>query len=73
MKQNIFYLFFIFTMVGCSVTKNNFPKKLSRRELKEAMKYSDWRYIPSMKTIHSSYINTYNYDYKIEKLYKKDN
>ena len=74
MKRGVTYFLFsfvIFTTIGCSVSRCGYKNKISKRQLKESMKYSDWRYNYPTKSIIQSY-NQYNvYDYNNKN--QKDN
>jgi hypothetical protein len=78
MKKNLTYLLFsfvIFTTIGCSVSRCGYKNKVSKRQLKESMKYSDWRYYYPTKSITQTYQNNhYNvYDYNTQRKTEKDN
>ena len=75
MKKNLTYLLFgfiIFTTIGCSVSKCGYRNRISKREIRESMKHSDWRYYYPTKLIIQNY--QYNvYDYNNQKQTEKDN
>lgn len=78
MKKSVTYLLFgfvIFTTIGCSVSRCGYKNKVSKRQLRESMKHSDWRYYYPTKSIIQSYQNNqYNvYDYNNKKQNRKDN
>ncbi len=67
--KKLFYILLIGIFTSCSTTKFGYHKP-TRKEIKESMKYSDWRYEHSTKPIHSNYINYVNYNSSVP---QKDN
>ncbi len=60
--KNLIIVFLLIFVTSCSSTNVMVYKKPTHKEIKKAMRYSDWRYVYPTKIIHSNYLTYPNYD-----------
>jgi hypothetical protein len=70
MKKLLCILLIGIFITSCSVSKNSYKSKPTAREIRNGMKYSDWRYYYPTKMYQSNYIY---YDNKVQNTRKENN